>query len=333
MDFWTAQKKAKSKTKTYVALFIVLMLIAATVIEFLLRAMNPDYQQQFPFWGTVFIAVTTLIACFQYAMYKSQGGAYVAESLGARKIDPNTKDFYERQLLNIVNEVAIAASLPMPSVYIMDVDEINAFAAGTTNENAAVTVTKGCLRALNRDELQGVVAHEFGHVYNGDMLISMRLAAMIMGFFFIAYFGIRMLQISSFTGEERRGANPAVLIATAFMIAGAFTWFFGSILRASVSRQREYLADACAVQFTRNPDGIANALRKIGHYNKVNEMPANGNAYSHLYFDNHLGVSSLFATHPPLSKRIAAIEGREYIPAEWLEEPKDEPITLKTKGG
>ena len=240
--------------------------------------------------------------------------------LGRGRSNPNTEDLHEKQLINIVNEVALAASLPTPALYIMDVDEINAFAAGTTNQNAAVTVTRGCMRLLNRDELQGVVAHEFGHIYNGDMLISMRLAAMIMGFFFIAYFGIRMLQIARFggMGDDRRGGNPAALIAMAFMLAGAFTWFFGSILRASVSRQREYLADACAVQFTRNPDGIANALRKIGKLNNVNEMPPNGNAYAHLYFDNHIGISSMFATHPPLAKRIAAIEGREYIPAEWV---------------
>ncbi len=319
MNFWEAQKKARSKTKLYVSLFILLMFIAAFLIELILRNMEPDYQQQFPLWGTVFVAGTTLVALFQYSMYKTQGGAYVAESLGARKVESDTSDFYEKQYLNIVKEIALASSLPVPPAYIMDVDEINAFAAGTTKENAAVTVTRGCLTKLNRDEVQGVVAHEFGHIYNGDMQISMRLAAMIMGFFFIAYFGIRMLQIASFGGmdRDRRGPNPIMLIALAFMVAGAFTWLFGSLLRASVSRQREYLADACAVQFTRNPDGIANALRKIGSFNKVNEMPASGNAYAHLYFDNHMGISSLLATHPPLAKRIAAIEGREYIPEEW----------------
>lgn len=318
MDFWDAQKKARSKTKTYVGLFIVLMVVAAAIIEMIMRSMNPDYTEQFPFWGSVFIAVTTLVALFQYAMYRTQGGSYVAESLGARKVDPNTSDFREVQLLNIVNEIALASSLPVPPVYILDVDEINAFAAGTTKDNAAVTVTAGTLNKLNREELQGVVAHEFGHVYNQDMAISMRLAAMIMGFFFIAYFGIRMLQFASFAGRgDQRGPNPVLLIAIAFLVAGAFTWLFGSILRASVSRQREYLADACAVQFTRNPEGIANALRKIGKLNNVNDMPASGNAYSHLYFDNHIGISSMLATHPPLAKRIAAIEGREYIPEEW----------------
>lgn len=319
MDFWDAQKKARSRTKIYVGFFILLMVIAAFVIELILRNMEPAYRQEYPFWGAVFIAGTTIVALFQYTMYKTQGGAYVAESLGARKIAPETTDLYERQYLNIVKEIALASSLPVPAAYILDVDEINAFAAGTTKDNAAVTVTRGCLAKLNRDEVQGVVAHEFGHIYNGDMQISLRLAAMIMGFFFIAYFGIRMLQIAQFSGMSRdsRGPNPMMLIALAFMIAGAFTWFFGSILRASVSRQREYLADACAVQFTRNPDGIANALRKIGNLNRVNEMPASGNAYAHLYFDNHLGISSLFATHPPLAKRISAIEGREYIPEEW----------------
>lgn len=317
MNFWEAQKKARSKTKVYVSLFLFLMVVAAAIIEMMLRHVNPSYHPQFPFWGAVFMAVTTLVALFQYSMYKTQGGAYVAESLGARKVDPDTGDFQEKQLLNIVNEIALASSLPVPAVYLLDTNEINAFAAGTTNKNAAVTITTGALKLLNRDEVQGVIAHEFGHIYNGDMSISLRLAAMIMGFFFMAYIGIRMLQFARFSGGDEKRGNPAMLIAIAFLVAGAFTWFFGSILRSSVSRQREYLADACAVQFTRNPDGIANALRKIGKLNNLNQMPQSGNAYAHLYFDNHIGISSLFATHPPLAKRIAAIEGREYIPEEW----------------
>ena len=218
--------------------------------------------------------------------------------------------------------MALAASLPSPPVYILeDSREINAFAAGITPENAAITVTRGTMELLNRDELQGVVAHEFGHIYNGDMKISMRLAAMVMGFFFVLYIGMRLLQFSSFRrrDEDSKG-NPVAIAALILLVAGVLTWFFGSVLKAMVSREKEYLADACAVQFTRNPNGIANALRKIAK-EESHDMPNQGMAYSHLYLDNHSGLSALFATHPPLKKRIEAIEGKTYMPEEWPPAP------------
>ena len=144
------------------------------------------------------------------------------------------------------------------------------------------------------------------------MKLSMRLAAMVMGFMFIVFFGVRMLEGAVLFGGRSRRGNPVVLVALVFLTAGAITWFAGAILRSMVSRQREYLADACAVQFTRNPNGIANALRKIGKMKQVRDMPKSGMAYAHLYFDNHSFWASLFATHPPLEKRIAAIEGSTY---------------------
>ena len=205
--------------------------------------------------------------------------------------------------------------------------EINAFAAGLTPENAAIAVTRGALHLLTRDELQGVIAHEFGHVYNADMKISMRLAAMVMALVIVLYIGIRLLEGSFLFGRGRRsrgGSNPVAIIALVFLIAGAITWFAGAILRSMVSRQREYLADACAVQFTRNPDGIASALKKIASTQQVHDMPKSGMAYAHLYFDNHSFLSGLFATHPSLKKRIEAIEGRTYIPDEWKKNLSDE---------
>ena len=172
-----------------------------------------------------------------------------------------------------------------------------------------ITITEGALNKLSRDEIQGVIAHEFGHVKNGDMLIGLRLAAMLMGFYFILYFAIRMLQFSGGRRQDGRGQNPVFLAAMLFLIAGAFAWLFGSLLKAAVSRQREYLADASSVQFTRNPEGLANALRKI-QKEELNDMPVTGMAYSHLYLDDHGSFSSLFATHPPLQKRIDVIEGK-----------------------
>lgn len=324
MNFWEAQRRARSRTTLYVIVFILLTLLVAYIAEEAMRAFaQENYNPPLPYVGLVFLGITFSVAIFQYLMFRSQGGAYVAETLGARLVTKENASPREQMLLNIVEEVAVAASVPIPAVYLLDAKEINAFAAGMNPDNAVVTVTRGTLTLLSRDELQGVVAHEFGHIHNGDMLISMRMAAMVMGFFCVLYLAMRLLQFSNFQGQRRddnrKGGNPLVLAALILMVAGAFTWFAGSVLKSMISREREYLADACAVQFTRNPDGIANALRKIGFQQEqnVSDMPKSGIAYSHMYLEDTSMMSFLFATHPPLAKRIAAIEGREYIPEEW----------------
>lgn len=317
MNFWQAQRDARTKTALYLSIFFFLTLAASALAEYAMRLLAPESygQPPLPYVALAFLAGTFLVAGFNYMNYLQSGGSYVAESLGARRVSPNTNHPQERQLLNIVHEIAIATSLPMPPVYILDAEEINAFAAGTSPDNAAITVTQGCLNLLNRDELQGVLAHEFGHIYNRDMTVSMRVAAMIMGFFFLSYIGLRLLQSSMYMGarrndEERKGGNPMLVVGMIFLVAGGLTWFFGSILQAMVSRQREYLADASSVQYTRNPRGLANALRKIGKF-PIADMPKSGAAYAHLYFNEHPSFwSRLFATHPPLEERIAAIEGR-----------------------
>lgn len=324
MNFWEAQRRARSRTGLYTALFVMMTLLVATGAEAAMRSLaGSDYEPPLPIIALVFSAITFLVAAFQYLQFRMYGGAYVAESLGARQVAADNRDPKLQQLRNIVEEVAIASALPLPKIYLLETPQINAFAAGLSHDDAAVCVTRGCLEMLNRDELQGVVAHEFGHIYNGDMRISMRLAAMVMGFFFVLYIALRMLQFSSFSRsnrEENKNGNPILLAALVLMAAGALTWLFGSILKAAVSREREYLADACAVQFTRNPDGITNALIKIGQKSQRDEMPRAGMAFSHLYFDEKLSFSTLFATHPPLKARIAAIKGRSYIPPEWLKD-------------
>lgn len=331
MNFWEAQRQAKSKTFMYLMAFLVLTLIAATLAELALRAYaGRDYDPPLPYLGLGFLGVTFLVAGFNYLNYTQMGGSYVAESLGAEQVDPYTQHPRKRQLLNIVEEIALATSLPMPAVYILDAQEINAFAAGTSPQNAAITVTTGCLNLLSRDELQGVLAHEFGHIYNRDMTINMRVAAMIMGFFIVTYIGLRMLQFNSYSSRrnEKEGGNPVALIGLIFLVAGALTWFFGSILQAMVSRQREYLADACAVQYTRNPSGIAGALRKILNFH-VSDMPRSGQAFAHMYLNEPSSFfSRLFASHPPLEERIAAIEGGAYndsIPLTPPDSPRNRP--------
>lgn len=319
MNFWEAQRKARARTAWYILAFITLTLVVAFLAEFEMRVLAPEtYNPPLPYLGMAFLGVTFLVAIVQYARFKTQGGSYVAESLGGVRVDPTRASLKEQQLLNIVEEMAVAAGVPTPPVYLIKAAEINAFAAGLTPQDAAIAVTMGTLNQLSRDELQGVIAHEFGHIHNGDMTISMRVAAMVMGFFFILYLGMRMMQISSYgrDSEGRRGANPLLLAAIIFMISGAITWFAGSILKSMISRQREYLADASAVQYTRNPSGIANALRKIAG-EKIHDMPNSGMAYSHMYLEDTSLMSFLFATHPPIEKRIAAIEGGTYIPEEW----------------
>lgn len=316
-DFWAAQRKAKSRTTLYLTVFIALTIGMAILVEYVLRSWDPeDYSPDFPFIGFIFLAITFGVAFFQYLTYRTQGGSYVAESVGARRVDPAYATSQEQQLLNLVEEISVAAGVPMPAVYILEAEEMNAFAAGITQDKAAVTVTTGIMQGLNRDELQGVIAHEFGHIYNGDMAISLRLAAMVMGFFFVLYLAIRLVQFGRISSDRRGGPNILALGAMILAAAGAFTYFAGSVLKATVSRQREYLADACAVQFTRNPEGIANALRKIAK-EPVHDMPSEGMAISHMYFNDATFLSSFFATHPPIGKRIAAIEGRTYMPEEW----------------
>lgn len=311
MNFWEAQRKARLYTTCYLILFVILTLIVATLSEIALRYVAEEsYNPPWPIFGLGFMLLTFIVAGFNYGMYHERGGSYVAESVGAWPANPKSRHPKEAQLINIVQEMSIATTLPMPSIYIIPSDEINAFAAGLKQDNAAIAITEGALMRLNRDEIQGVIAHEFGHIYNGDMVISLRVAAMIMGFFFALYLGIRLLEGSRFRSrddEDRRGGNPIIAAAVILMLAGAVTWFFGSILQATISRQREYLADASSVQFTRNPEGLASALRKIAD-DQVRDMPKTGAAYAHMYLEDH---TSWFATHPPIWKRIAAIEGKK----------------------
>jgi len=314
MDFWEAQRLARKRTIFYVVIFVLMTLFVATAAQLVFYRATGQFG--FPFVGLIFIGVTFAVAGFQYLGFRSGGGAYVASTVGAYQVTERADNPKVQELLNIVDEMAIASSLPRPDVYIMPVKQINAFAAGTTPQNSVIAVTEGCLEQLSRDELQGVVAHEFGHIRNADMVLSLRLAAMVMGFFFILYIALQVVRVAGFTGggrsrsDRKGGGNPVLLIALILFAAGALAWVFGSILKATVSREREYLADASSVQYTRNPDGIIGALRKIeGEENK--DMPKDGMAFSHMYFDNHASLDSFFATHPSLEKRIAILEGRQ----------------------
>jgi len=266
------------------------------------------------------ISLATLTLVTLGSLYKiSQlraGGHVVAEALGGTPISSETRDREERKILNVVEEMAIAAGVPTPPVYVME-DEpgINAFAAGFSPSDAVIGVTRGCVRQLSRDELQGVIAHEFSHILNGDMRLNIRLMGVLHGILLIGIIGYFLLRSSMYAsiGRRNRDNSGMAMLAIGFglIVIGSVGTLFGTLIKASVSRQREFLADASVVQFTRNPLGIAGALKKIGGFESGSLMLSpNAPESSHLFFSQGLrgGMQSLFATHPPLDKRIARLD-------------------------
>ena len=235
----------------------------------------------------------------------AQGGSAVATALGGRPVSPTTADPNERKLLNVVEEMAIAAGVPVPQVYLLPEERgINAFAAGHSTSDAAVTVTGGAIKLLTRDELQGVIGHEFSHILNADMRLNLRLIGIIFGIICLTVIGRILLR-------TRGRRNPLPLLGLALLLIGWIGVLFGRLIQAAVNRQREFLADASSVQFTRNPAGLAGALRKIGGLSYGSKLAAaHAEEASHMFFSNGMGESffHLMDTHPPLAARIRAID-------------------------
>ncbi len=320
MDFFEHQEQARKKTHVLVFYFLLAVLGIIGSIYFLAVAIIPfvsDGGRFNPWQPGVLIAaaVGTGVVVFLASSFKtmqlSGGGKVVAQELGGRIVDTNSIDFHERRLLNVIEEMAIASGVPVPDVYVMDSEEsINAFAAGKTTSDAVIGVTRGCMKLLTRDELQGVIAHEFSHILNGDMRLNMRLMGVVFGILFISLIGEFILRGMSYVGRgsrSREGGGAVIVMLVAglgLFIIGYIGLFFANLIKASVSRQREFLADASAVQFTRNPDGLAGALQKIGGLAAGSKMshPMSRDA-SHLFFGSAFR-SSVFATHPPLPIRI-----------------------------
>lgn len=332
MDFFGAQDQARRQSRQLVLLFFAA--IGVLVAAFYLIVWQIDAQLLRPgapvvAWdGTrflaVFIGVVGIVggaSAFKLAQLSSGGGS-VAESVGGRKVDPTTAKPDERRLLNVVEEMAIASGIPVPAVYVLDREMgINAFAAGSSIEDAAIAVTRGCVESLSRDELQGVIAHEFSHILNGDMRLNIRLGGVIFGLLVLSIFGRMVVHSLRFSGGRRRDSKGGggqvllaiLLIGLALLILGFLGQIFGRLIQSAVSRQREFLADASAVQFTRNPGGIRDALRRIGGatgHGKIQDARAEGLA--HCFFSSALtsNLGGGFSTHPPLGKRIRAIDGQ-----------------------
>jgi len=239
----------------------------------------------------------------------SQGGSTVATMLGGRLVNPATTDPDERKLRNVVEEMAIAAGIPVPQIYVLPGERgINAFAAGHSTSDAVVAVTAGAMKLLTRDELQGVIGHEFSHILNGDMRLNLRLMGIIFGILCLAVIGRVLLYARSGNSKDK---NPLPLLGLVLVVLGWVGVFFGRLIQAAVSRQREFLADASSVQFTRNPAGLAGALKKIGGLSYGSKLAAaHAEEASHMYFGNGMGESffHLMDTHPSLAQRIQAID-------------------------
>lgn len=268
-------------------------------------------------------------------MQLSAGGGAVAESVGGHAVTADTSDYKLRRLRNVVEEVALASGVPVPQVYVLPEERgINAFAAGFSTSDAAIAVSAGCIEHLSRDELQGVVAHEFSHILNGDMRLNVRLMGVLFGILVLGIIGRHLVRSARY-GSRNKNGGGIVFAGLAIMVIGYVGVFFGNMIKAAVSRQREYLADASAVQFTRNPDGIAGALKKIGALSEGSTLEhSDAQEVSHMLFAS--GFSQLFSTHPPLIERIEAIDP-SFDPKQFEQiarqlanprkEPEEEPVS------
>ena len=272
---------------------------------------NPDI-----IWFTAIgiAAVVALGSLYKLAQLGG-GGRAVAEAMGGRLLNLNTDDADERKVLNVVAEMALAAGTPVPPVYILEEDSINAFAAGYKPADAVIGITRGCIRLLSRQELQGVVAHEFSHILHGDMRLNIRLIGVLHGILVIGLLGYQLMRVVSYGGHRRSGKNdgalPLLALGVGLMVIGYAGTFFGNLIKSAVSRQREFLADASAVQFTRDPSGISGALQKIGGYSLGSKLDNPASAeMSHMFFGQALNLfmNGLMATHPPLPERIGRVD-------------------------
>jgi Zn-dependent protease with chaperone function len=329
MDFFESQDQARKRT----GLLVVLFIAATVAIVFLVcfaffvaihfsLLFNPQlyqswiFQEQYKFLalvGAIVLFMILAVTFFKVMQLRNNGGFYLAQTLGGELVDPDTTNTTERRLLNVVEEMSIASGLPVPPVLMLRRERgINAFAAGFSASDAVIGVTRGAVELLSRDELQGVIAHEFSHIINGDMRMNVTLIGVIHGILFVSLAGKSFFR-SSPDSERGQGIPPIQLFALGLMliIIGSLGALFGSLIKAAVSRQREYLADASAVQYTRYPLGLAGALKKIGGLKTGSKVfHRNAPMASHMFFSQGVPsfLESLWSTHPDLNTRIKKLD-------------------------
>jgi len=342
MNFFEHQEQARKKTGLLVVLLVLAVISLVLVTVFALGVFfyffqthatsisaaeaygRPLIQHLIIFshspialWtSTAVVSVVVAATVFKYAQLRG-GGQRVAEALGGQPLLYDNATTHERKVLNVVEEMAIASGSPVPPVYLLEERGINAFAAGLSRRDAVIGVTRGCVELLTRDELQGVIAHEFSHIHNGDMRLNMRLTALLHGILVIGLIGYFILRGSSLgyrgayvSSSRNKGRGAQVSLGLLLVAIGYSGTFFGNLIKAAVSRQREYLADASAVQFTRDNNGIGNALRKIGGLSAGSLLTSrSASQFSHMYFSQGIktGFTALLATHPELHKRIKRV--------------------------
>jgi Zn-dependent protease with chaperone function/uncharacterized tellurite resistance protein B-like protein len=326
MDFFESQNLARRNTRYLLLLFLLAVgslviltnLLVFAVVNFQDTAHIATGQYYFS-WKTFFaiscgvVLLVVLASLFRLMMLR-KGGATIAELMDGELLVNAQGDLNKQKLLNVVEEMAIASGTPVPPVYLIQDPAINAFAAGYSPGDAVIGVTYGAMENLTRDQLQGVIAHEFSHILNGDMRLNIRLMGILYGILMLALIG-RIIVQPGYHGLRGRNKTHAGVLAfgAGLMIVGYLGQFFGNLIKAAVSRQREFLADASAVQFTRNPEGIADALKRIGGYKEGSILQHPESAeLSHTFFSEGVSFSfaSLMATHPPLAERIKRIEPR-----------------------
>lgn len=317
MNFFERQAAARRASFRLMFLFAFAVLGIVCAIDFVVWAALAANDERTSAQIVAIVAVVSILtiaviglgSLYRIASLRG-GGAAIAMQVGGTPVPEQTRDPQLRRLRNVVEEISIASGVPMPQLYVLEHEAgINAFAAGYTPADAAVAVTRGALERLNRDELQGVVAHEFSHVLNGDMRLNIRLIGVLFGILMLALIGRRVLEHARFGGRGRDAAALVVAALTAMAI-GYLGLFFGRMIKAGVSRSRELLADASAVQFTRQTTGLSGALKKIAGLHEGAKLEHAGEAeeVSHMLFGDGIGLSGLFATHPPLLQRIQALE-------------------------
>lgn len=348
MDFFRSQDIARRNTVRLVLLFLLALtsLIAITNLAILFAlgvfadTVNVPMFERIDWRLFAWVSLAILGVVGFGSLYKilslSGGGARVAELMQGRLLLPGSSEFFEKRILNVVEEMAIAAGTPVPPVYVLEEAGINAFAAGYTTGDAVIGITRGAIETLSRDELQGVIAHEFSHILHGDMRLNIRLIGILHGIMVLGIMGYYLVRTTRHTRRSKDSGNIAV-VGLGLMVIGYAGTFFGNLIKAAVSRQREFLADASAVQYTRNPEGIADALKHIGGSSAGSVLgnPATSEI-SHALFSNGVttSFSSLFSTHPPLEARIRRIQpawdGRFEVPAKATQ---DVPAAAKAPSG
>jgi Zn-dependent protease with chaperone function len=315
VDFYARQEAARRTTRWLLLAFLVSVVLVVLAVDAVVFVLLGAADSAGSAAGAVtFTTVVVLAIICGASLFKTlslrAGGGVVARSLGGTRVERSTRDPALRRLRNVVEEMAIASGVTMPEVYVLEnEDGINAFAAGNSPADAAIAVTRGAATLLKRDELQGVVAHEFSHILNGDMRLNLRLLGWTFGLLAIAIIARIVLQTSPRGGgrDRRDGAAALMLAALAVMVLGYIGVFFGRLLQAAVSRHRERLADASAVQFTRDPSGLSGALLKIAGVSAGSKLVApEAEEVAHMLFAS--GLTRVFATHPPLEERLKALD-------------------------